>query len=87
MTNANVIGRIVQLLERFERGEMSATALDDQIEDYVSALEGLRSKHITECRSLSARLVKASFTDEGYPGEDKAVVLSEFKSWIGTLPQ
>ena len=41
MSNANVVSSIESLLRKVQRGEIQATAFDDQLDGYVSALEGL----------------------------------------------
>lgn len=87
MSNANVVTAIAKLLERFESGDLSATALDDQMEDYVSALEGLRGEHLRVVRDITGRLVHASFADKEYPGEDPQQVMEELKAWLSSVPR
>lgn len=87
MSNANVVASIAKLLERFEKRQLSPTELDDQLEDYISALEGLRGEHLRQVRDISTRLVKASFADEDYPGENPVHVLGELRAWLNSVPK
>jgi hypothetical protein len=85
MANADIIRRILNLCSRYKNNQISAIRFESELEHHVSALEGIGSAEINKSRDFSVRLVRASFSDSEYPGENPSEVLSELKSWLSSL--
>jgi hypothetical protein len=87
MGNATIIARMSDLVFRFEAGDLTATQLEAKFEQYLSALEGIRSRTVHDARQLTYELVCAN-AEEGEPDAQIAVptVLQKLRSFLGTLP-
>jgi hypothetical protein len=87
MSNASVVASIVNLLRRFELRELTASAVEGQLEDYVAALEGLRGEHLRAFRDTTTRLVEAAFADHDDAGENLNDVLADLRALLQKVPQ
>ena len=63
MPNRAVLKRMADAVDAFEAGNLKASSLERLWEGHVSALEGVGSGVVDECRDATYQLV-AAYTDE-----------------------
>ena len=89
MSNDGLKQRMLDLIDSFQRGEVTQERFERQFDFYV---EGLERVTLTTCRlarDLSGRLVRAHFwegeTEFGTP-EEAAIVADEIRRFVSQLP-
>ncbi len=88
MANSDIIEKIRILIEKYERGERSATFLEDDLLNYADALEKINLKTIGLFRDFASRIVSADLFEGAECGEEKvADVLKDFKMFLDTIPR
>jgi len=89
MSNFSVIKRMLDSIEKYESGKLTATDLEQSLETHMRALEGIGSREISASRDLAYRIVKAHLVDDAqeFEGDEKvSEVVGELRQFLRSLP-
>ena len=87
MGNSSVVAAIDSLVAVAVKRKVLPTEFDEQLNDYVSALEGLNGDQRRSARELGARFVRACHADAEYPGEEIGAVALDIRKWLESVPK
>ena len=89
MSNDGLKQRMLDLIDSFQRGEVTPGCFERQFNFYVEGLDRVTLSTWHLARSLSGRLVRAHFwegeTEFGTP-EEAAFVVDEIRRFVSQLP-
>jgi hypothetical protein len=89
MSNSNLIDRMSDALDQFERGELPPRALEKLFDACMAGLERVRSKELRTAETLIGRLLVAHFVEDeiefGHP-DDVEKMIAECRKFLNSLP-
>src|SRR5688572_16005753 len=86
MSNASLIGRMLQALHEYEAGSLSWVETERLFESHLQGLERIGLQQIHESRSISRRLVMARLADQPVASERVSAALADMRRFLRTLP-
>ena len=87
MSNADIIFRIREELDAFERNERTADQLEQILFGHFEALEGIPYSTLKFLHDFEARFVKSQFSDEDPRIDPKETVISHLRKMLEALDQ
>jgi hypothetical protein len=89
MSNAALIGRMQHLLDEYEAGRLTPTALETAIQSHMQGLEKIDLETIRASRHPTYRLTVSHMSvgeEEFIDTEKESSVLSDFRQFLRSLP-
>ena len=88
MTNARIAERILEVVNKYENGNTSASAIAEAIETHEPALEAIARKTRDKLHSLSLKVIEQDvtpFEEETLGFKNSREALNELKNVLGNL--